>query len=121
MSIRVTIFEDNETRRDGLKLLLENSEGFQCSGAFENCANVLEDVVQSSPDVILMDIELPGISGIDAVRKIKQLHPALPVMMQTVFDHDDKVFQSILAGATGYMLKKTPPVKLLESIREIYD
>ncbi|MBA3647155.1 MAG: response regulator transcription factor [Chitinophagales bacterium] len=121
MSIRVTIFEDNPTRRDGLKLLLDSSPGFESAGAFENCNNVLSDVLSTQPDVVLMDIELPGISGIDAVRKIKEEYPAMAVMMQTVFDHDEKVFQSILAGATGYILKKTPPVKLLEAIQEIYE
>src|SRR5215831_14719874 len=121
MNIRVTIFEDNPTRRDGLKLLLDNSPGFECAGIFENCNHVLEDVIKTQPDVVLMDIEMPGINGIEAVKKIKEENPVMPVMMQTVFDHDEKVFQSILAGATGYMLKKTPPVKLLEAIQEIYD
>jgi DNA-binding NarL/FixJ family response regulator len=121
MNIRVSVFDDNATRRDGLHLLLENSPGFECSGVFENCTHVIDDVKSSRPDVILMDIEMPGISGIDAVKKIKEYYPLLPVMMQTVFDHDEKVFQSILAGATGYMLKKTPPVKLLEAITEIHD
>lgn len=121
MSIRITIFEDNPTRRDGLKLLLDNSPGYECAGAFENCANVMEDVLNTQPDVVLMDIEMPGISGIEAVKKIKEEYPMMPVMMQTVFDHDEKVFQSILAGATGYMLKKTSPVKLLEAIKEIHE
>ncbi len=121
MGIRITIFEDNETRRDGLKLLLDSSPGFECSGAFENCAHLMQDISMTKPDVILMDIEMPGINGIEAVKRIKEEHPTLPVMMQTVFDHDEKVFQSILAGATGYMLKKTPPVRLLEGIKEIYE
>ncbi|HYV92042.1 MAG TPA: response regulator transcription factor [Chitinophagales bacterium] len=119
MSIRVTIFEDNDTRRDGLKLLLDSSPGFECAGAFENCAHVMKDILDSQPDVVLMDIEMPGINGIEAVKMIKEQYPAMPVMMQTVFDHDEKVFQCILAGATGYMLKKTPPVKLLEAVQEI--
>jgi DNA-binding NarL/FixJ family response regulator len=121
MNIRVTIFEDNPTRRDGLKLLLDNSPGFECSGTFENCSEVVNDVMKTQPDVVLMDIEMPGINGIEAVKKLKEEYPSMPVMMQTVFDHDEKVFQSILAGATGYMLKKTSPVKLLESIMEIYE
>ncbi len=121
MSIRVTIFEDNDTRRDGLKLLLDSSPGFECAGAFENCSHLMQDVMQTQPDVVLMDIEMPGISGIEAVKKIKEEYPSIPVMMQTVFDHDEKVFESILAGATGYMLKKTLPVKLLEAIKEIYE
>ncbi len=121
MNIRITLFDDNAIRRDGIKLLLDNSDGFECAGTFEDCSNLIEDILRTEPDVILMDIDMPGINGIKAVKMIKDNFPELPVMMQTVFDHDEKVFQSILAGATGYMLKKTPPLKLLESIKEIYD
>ncbi len=119
--IRIAIFDDNATRRDGVKLLLNNSPGFQCVGAFEDCSRVLQDIEQSKPQVIIMDIDMPGINGIDAVAIIKQHYPDIPVMMQTVFDHDEKVFQSILAGATGYLLKKASPDKLLEAIKEIYE
>lgn len=121
MNIRIALFDDNAIRRDGIKLLLENSEGFECAGTFEDCNNLVEDILSCDPHVVLMDIDMPGINGIDAVKISKENFPDLPVMMQTVFDHDEKVFQSILAGATGYMLKKTPPAKLLESIREIYE
>lgn len=121
MNIRIALFDDNVIRRDGIKLLLENSEGFECAGTFEDCNNLVEDILSCDPHVVLMDIDMPGINGIDAVKISKENFPDLPVMMQTVFDHDEKVFQSILAGATGYMLKKTPPAKLLESIREIYE
>lgn len=119
--IRVDIFDDNTVRRDGLRLLLDNSPGYICTGAFEDCSNLVVHITETQPDVILMDIDMPGMNGIEAVHVIKENFPQLPVMMQTVFDHDDKVFQSILAGATGYLLKKTPPVKLLEAIREIYE
>jgi DNA-binding NarL/FixJ family response regulator len=121
MSIRITLFDDNATRRDGVKLLLDNSQGFICAGVFEDCSNLVEDILHSEPDVVLMDIDMPGINGIEAVKILKAEFPELPVMMQTVFDHDEKVFQSILAGATGYLLKKTSPAKLLEAITEIYE
>ncbi len=121
MPIEVTIFEDNAPRREGVKLLLNMTQDFVCAGAFENCNNVIENIVQTNPDVVLMDIEMPGINGIEAVRMINEKFPSLPVMIQTVFDHDQKIFQSILAGATGYMLKKTAPSRLLEAIREIYE
>ena len=121
MSIRVAIFDDNATRRDGVKLLLDASEGFLCAGAFENFNNGIADIHSCNPDVIIMDIDMPGINGIEAVRMIKTNYPQLPVMMQTVFDHDDKVFDSILAGASGYLLKKAAPLKLLEAIREIHE
>lgn len=121
MNIRIALFDDNAIRRDGIKLLLDNSEGFECAGIFEDCNNLVENILSCEPHVVLMDIDMPGINGIDAVKISKENFPDLPVMMQTVFDHDEKVFQSILAGATGYMLKKTPPAKLLESIRELYE
>lgn len=119
--IRITIFDDNATRRDGVQLLLNNSPGYLCVGAFEDCSHLLENITASNPQVILMDIDMPGINGIEAVGIIKEHFPEIPVMMQTVFDHDEKVFQSILAGATGYLLKKASPVKLLEAIKEIYE
>lgn len=121
MDIRIIIFDDNAVRRDGVRLLLDNSPGYICAGAFEDCSHVVENVAETNPDVVLMDIDMPGINGIEGVRLIKEQFPELPVMMQTVFDHDEKIFQSILAGASGYMLKKTPPVKLLEAIKEIYE
>jgi DNA-binding NarL/FixJ family response regulator len=121
MDIRITLFDDNATRRDGVKLLLDNSPGFMSAGIFEDCSHLIENILQSEPHVVLMDIDMPGINGIEAVKIIKQEFPDMPVMMQTVFDHDEKIFQSILAGATGYMLKKTSPAKLLEAIKEIYE
>lgn len=121
MSIRIVLFDDNAIRRDGVKLLLDNSEGFICAGVFEDCSHLIENILQSEPDVILMDIDMPGMNGIEAVKILKTEFPQLPVMMQTVFDHDEKVFESILAGASGYLLKKTPPQKLLEAIRELYE
>lgn len=121
MDIRVILFDDNAERRDGIKLLLENSPGFICAGVFEDCSHLTEDIMRTEPHVILMDIDMPGMNGIEAVKIITAEFPAVPVMMQTVFDHDEKIFDSILAGATGYMLKKTPPGKLLDAIRELYE
>jgi DNA-binding NarL/FixJ family response regulator len=100
---------------------LDSSDGFECVGSFKDANNLMEDLLRSEPDVVLMDIDMPDINGIEAVKIIKQELPDLPIMMQTVFDHDDKVFESILAGATGYLLKKTSPVKLLHSIAELYE
>lgn len=121
MSIRIVLFDDNAIRRDGVKLLLDNSEGFICAGVFEDCSHLIENILQSEPDVILMDIDMPGMNGIEAVKILKTEFPQMPVMMQTVFDHDEKVFESILAGASGYLLKKTPPQKLLEAIKDLYE
>ena len=98
-NIRVTIFEDNTQLREGLFNLIDSSEGFICGGAFSNCKRVLENVEETKPDVVLMDIEMPGISGIEAVRLTKEKFPGVKVLMETVFEDDDKVFQSVCNGA----------------------
>lgn len=121
MPIRVIIFDDNATRREGVKLLLDSSDGFLCAGTFENFTDGIRQITETNPDVVIMDIDMPGINGIEAVRAIKSHFPECKVMMQTVFDTDDKVFESILAGASGYLLKKAPPIKLLEAITEIHE
>lgn len=121
MSIRIAIFDDNKNIRNSIILLLNTDPAFEVVGTFSDAQHCVENVLTSRPDVVLMDIEMPGINGIEAVRMINEKFPSLPVMIQTVFDHDQKIFQSILAGATGYMLKKTAPSRLLEAIREIYE
>jgi len=121
MNIRITLFDDNAIRRDGIQLLFDNAAGFESAGMFEDCSHLIEDITRTQPDLVLMDIDMPGINGIEAVKIIKINFPELPVMMQTVFDHEEKIFQSILAGASGYLLKKTPPLKLLDAIKELYE
>src|SRR6187401_1632828 len=120
-SIRVTIFEDNSQLRDGLFNLIEASDGFLCAGAFANCNRVLENIDETKPDVILMDIEMPGINGIEAVRLVKEKFPQVKILMETIFEEDEKIFQSICNGAQGYILKNTPPEGILNAIREIYE
>lgn len=118
--IRVCIFEDNTQLRESLFNLVDASEGFVCVGAFANCEEIIEKVTSVKPDVILMDIELPGINGIDAVRLIKEKFPESKILMETIFEDDDKVFQSICNGAEGYILKSTPPDEILDAIKELY-
>ena len=118
-NIRVTIFEDNAQLSDGLFNLLEASDGFICAGAFPNCKRVIENIRETKPDVVLMDIEMPGINGIEAVKMVKKEFPDVKILMETIFEDDDKVFQSICNGAEGYILKNTPPEEILNSIREI--
>jgi DNA-binding NarL/FixJ family response regulator len=118
LDIKVVIFEDNTALRDSLFILIDGSPGFNCTGSFANCRKVVKDIESSEPDVVLMDIDMPGISGIEAVQLIKKQFPHVQILMQTVFDDDDKIFASICAGASGYLLKKTPPSKILDAIKE---
>ena len=121
MNIKVTIFEDNKSLRMGLYQLINGSEGFQCVGAFEDCLNLLQNIEETKPDVVLMDIQMPGINGIEAVRMLRGKYPELKILMQTIFEESDKIFQSILAGASGYILKNTSPTRILDFIKETYE
>jgi DNA-binding NarL/FixJ family response regulator len=117
--IKILIYEDNETLREAFSFLFQASDGFKVVGAFEVCTEIVQEMKELQPDVLLMDIDMPGMTGIEAVKLIKPKYPELNIMMVTVFDDDERVFESIKAGARGYLLKKTPPVKILESVREI--
>src|SRR3569832_1211789 len=105
MEIRVMIFEDNRSLRESTYQLIHGSTGFSCVGAYEDCSQLLENVRKNEPDVILMDIQMPGINGIEAVKLLREKYPDLKIMMQTIFEDIDKIFQSICAGASGYILK----------------
>ena len=118
MKIRVTIFDDNRSVRQGLYQLINGSQGYECVGAFENCLNLLDNIETTKPDVVLMDIQMPGITGIEAVKMIREKYPDLKILMQTIFEDNEKIFQSILAGASGYILKNTSPLRLLDFIKE---
>ena len=119
--IRVAIFEDNYLLRDSYYQLINGTPGFACVGAYDNASDLLFKLNRSVPDVVLMDIDMPGISGVEAVQMIKKDFPAIHVVMQTVFEDDEKIFQSIQSGAEGYILKKTPPSKILDAISEVYN
>ena len=118
MKKRIAIFDDNEKRCDGLKLLISLTEEMECVGMFPNCSNVLKDIETCRPDLVLMDIDMPKVNGIEGVRIIKTKHPEIKILMQTVFEDDEKLFASIRAGADGYILKKTTPADLLKAIEE---
>lgn len=115
---KLLIYEDNPQLREGLTMLINGSEGFEVLACFKNCNNVIEEVDAWKPDVILMDIDMPGINGIEGLKKIRQVNDEVKVLMLTVFDDNKNVFQAISNGANGYVLKKTPPTKLLEYIKE---
>lgn len=91
-----------------------------CTGAYSNANKVIRNIQQSAPDVVLMDIDMPGISGIEAVQVIKDQFPNIQILMQTVFEENDKIFAALCAGASGYLLKKSPPQKMIEAILETY-
>ena len=113
---RLIIYEDNRELRESFVALLKLSDGIELIGAFENCMNVEKETALFHPDVVLMDIDLPGITGIEAVKRIKKVNPQVQVVMLTVFDDNTRIFDSICAGACGYLLKRTPPHKIIEAI-----
>lgn len=121
MDIRVTIFEDNHSLRIGLAQLIQSADGFVCSGAFEDFTYLDKRIQDTQPDVVLMDIGMPGMSGISAVTILREKFPKVKIIMQTIFEDNEKIFQSILAGASGYILKNTPSARILEAIRETHE
>ena len=118
-TIRIAIFEDNDDLRDSLCMIIESVPEFKLTGSFCDAQRLISKITQSKPDVVLMDINMPGISGIEAVTAIKESYPDIKIMMQTIFDEDDKVFASLCAGASGYILKNTVPERVLQAIREV--
>jgi len=120
MAISVTIVEDDALVRENLVQLVEGAAGFRCAGACADSEQALQDIPRQAPDVVLMDINLPGISGVECVRRLKKLLPQLQVMMLTVYEDSDKVFAALEAGAGGYLLKRTPSDELLEAVRELH-
>jgi DNA-binding NarL/FixJ family response regulator len=121
MAIRVAIVEDIKKIREGIASLIDGSDGFQCTELYESAEEALRCIPANHPDVVLMDIKLPRMSGIECVEKLKERTPNLEIMMLTSFEDNDKVFKSIVAGASGYILKSTPPAELLKAIRDIHE
>ena len=119
--IRIAVVEDDKTVREGLTMLLNGSTGYACCAAYGSGEEALEGVPVTQPDVVLMDINLPGINGIECILRLKEQGLQAQFIMLTVFEDSDAVFQSLSAGATGYLLKQTPPAKLLEAIKEIHN
>tara|TARA_R110002050_G_scaffold67924_5_gene147323 strand:- start:7269 stop:7937 length:669 start_codon:yes stop_codon:yes gene_type:complete len=116
--IRIVIYEDNPQFREGLTMLINGSDGFSVLASYRNCNNVAAEVEKWSPDVILMDINMPGTDGLEGLRKIREVNTEVKVLMLTVFDDNKNVFEALRNGANGYLLKKTPPAKLLEYIQD---
>ena len=119
MKIRVIVFDDNKSRRNSLELLINQTENMICTGTFEDCSNVITNIDSTMPDVVLMDIDMPIVNGIDGVLRIRKLMPKLCIIMQTVFEDDNKIIDAISAGANGYILKKAHPGKIIEAIDDV--
>ena len=118
MTIRVAIVEDQHAIRQGLSVLIGGTAGFRCTGAYVSMEQALPGIDGDPPDVVLVDIGLPGMSGIEGIRRLKQKHPDLLMLVLTVYGDDDRIFDALCAGASGYLLKKTPPARLLEGVEE---
>ena len=116
--IKTAVIEDMKDIREGLATLINFTDGFRCTGSYRSMEEALARLPAEIPDVLLSDIGLPGMNGIEGIRIIKERYPSIQILMLTVYDDDDRIFDAVCAGATGYLLKRTPPAKLLENIRE---
>jgi DNA-binding NarL/FixJ family response regulator len=117
--IRVAIIEDQREIRLGLKMLIGGSAGFHSTADFRSMEEAFEGIGNEAPDVALVDIGLPGMSGTEGIRLLKQRYPGIQVLMLTIYDDDERIFEAICAGACGYLLKTTPPARLLEALKEV--
>jgi DNA-binding NarL/FixJ family response regulator len=116
--IKVAIVEDVRALRDGLRVLIDGTDGFSCVGSYRTMEEAIDKIERNLPDVVLADIGLPGMNGIEGVKIMKDRHPSLTVLMLTVYEDDERIFDALCAGACGYLVKKTQPARLLENIKE---
>lgn len=117
--INVVIYEDNQELRESLKQLIDAEKDMKCIASFSTCIQCRSDVQTLMPHVVMMDIDLPGMNGIEGVKQIRSVSPEVHVIMLTVFDDNHRVFEAVCAGATGYLLKRTPDEKIIEAIRDV--
>lgn len=118
--IKIAVVEDNNTLRKSLESLFNKTEGMRCVASMANLLNVVAEIGKAKPDIVLMDIGLPHISGIEGVRTIKSNFPGIMILMFTVFEDNTRIFEAIRSGASGYLLKKTPPDEIVDAVRELY-
>src|SRR5580692_2562050 len=118
--ISVSIVEDSDKLRETLARVLNRADGFKCVSQYASAEDALKDLPQVKPDVVLMDINLPGMNGVECVRQLKRHLPQIQVMMLTVYEDTENIFNALAAGANGYMLKRTPGRELLEAVREVH-
>ena len=117
--VRVATVEDQREIREGLRFFIDNAPGFRCTGCFGSVEEALPALTPGDVDLVLMDLALPGMSGIEAIRVLKDRHPQLKLVALTVYEDDDRIFEALCAGASGYLLKKTPPPRLFECLQEV--
>lgn len=115
------IFDDNSLLRDSIEMLLQATADFTLAGSYSHCLDVIENIKETKPDVVLMDIDMPGMNGIEGVKLVRKNFPAIQILMLTVFDDDEKIFAALKAGAGGYILKNAEPKNLLNAISEVYN
>ena len=118
--IDVIIVEDKRNIREGLAALIGGTEGLRCCAQYGNCEDMLAKVQSDEPDVILMDIGLPGMSGIDGIREVKKILPDVTIVVSSVYEDDDNIFEALCEGASGYLVKNTPPSRLVDAISEAH-
>lgn len=116
--LEIVIVEDQREVREGLALLIASMEGYQCTRTFETMEAALRAMEERPADLVLLDIGLPGMDGIEGTKRLKARHPQMEILILSVYGDDDRIFRAICAGASGYLLKSTPPVRILEAIRE---
>ncbi len=119
MDIRVSVFDDNSALRNGLNYLITGTPGFTLAGIYPDCGDLINNLRNDAPAVVLMDIDMPGLNGIEATAIIKSNFPDINVLILTAYDDSAKIFAALQSGATGYLLKKTTPAKILEAITEV--
>jgi DNA-binding NarL/FixJ family response regulator len=119
--IKVAIVEDHQPLRNSVEALFNRTPGMRCVASLSNLLNVVSDLSKEQPDIVLMDIDLPDINGIEGVRTVKNVFENIQVLMFTVFEDDEKIFAAIRAGASGYLLKKTPPAEIISAVEELYE
>lgn len=118
--ISVVIVEDNKTIRDGLEIILSSTKGFACKGVYSNCEDMLEGIELYKPDIVLIDINLPGMSGIEGIRRIKKIVPGCTVLVLVIYKESDQIYDALCAGAIGFIEKNLPPARMISSIKTAY-
>lgn len=118
---KIVVFDDNIARREGLQLLINAMDDMQCIGVYPDCTDIVFRLKSNLPDVILMDINMPNVDGIDGLKRAKAVYPNIKVIMQTIFEEENKILEAISAGADGYIIKQKSPMKLIEGIVEVME